>query len=504
MASGSFSMATSNPYISGLIEWSSSSNGSSANSSRVTISVNLKRNNSGYTSYGTMNTYVTCNGAQQSETGLGVTITEHSWLLVYAKVFTVPHNSNGTKVCGVDISGNSDFGCSFSKHVDLTLDTIPRYTSITSFGLASRTGSSLIFNWATADTISKITCKFNGVEKYSSSVNSNSGSFPIDGLLENTTYSNITITVTRKDSGLTTTSSAMSETTTWLPHTSNLALSYRGINSIAINWSSNYVCDAIWIYNGGTQIYSASGLNTTNGTVTLSPSNWSSIEPGTTYSLKINVRRKESQWGQMSGVISVTTLSLPIVNSSTPNTFNIGDNLTVNVSNADNAAYSIILQTYQSSWTTYKTVNVAQGTTSTSLLLTASALYDMCPNSNSLPVRVTCQTTVNSKTYASTYYNITANVTNSNPTFSDFIWETNVGTNINDIISGTTNMITGYGGLRLKFATNSANALNSSSISDLEAKIIFNGSVITTGTIPYSASAFNFDVSTTNITTAGT
>ncbi|MBA4699818.1 MAG: hypothetical protein H2212_10350 [Ruminococcus sp.] len=500
-------IATSNPYIDARIKYWAASNGSTANSSNISVTIEVIRTNEWTgASYGLMNTSVKCNGETKNENNFRVSITNQSWVLIFAKAFTVKHNDNGTKTCDINISSSSDFGLSFSKQISYTLPTIPRYTSIKSFSAVSKTNSSITFNWSTADIISNFTCNFNGAQMYSSNTDTNSGSFTVGGLPENTTYSNITITVTRKDSGLTTTSSPIPPaSTTWTQHTSNLALNSRGINSIALSWSSNYACDSICIYNGGTPIYSADGFNTTNGTVTLSPSNWSSIAPGKTYSLTINVRRKASQWWSMSGTISVTTLALPVVNGSTPNAFNIGNNLTVSVSNAANAAYSLIFQTYQSNWTTYKIVNVAQGTTNTTLSLTASDLYNMCPMSNTLATRVTCQVTVNSVTYPpNEYYYITANVTNSNPTFSDFMWETNVGTNINNIISGTTNMITGYGGLRLKFAANSAAAVNSASVVSLETKILFSGSVITTGTIPYSSSAFNFDISTTNITTAGT
>lgn len=510
MASGSWTFGTSNPYIEGRVEWWATQQGAVNNYSNVRVKVLFHRTNSGYQSWGTLNTRVRLDTAnadtRAKDFSTYVTLTEPgNWVTVCDdSAYRVYHNSDGKKSCYIRVYGDADFGCSFDTSKTVTFDTIPRYTSIINWGPVSSTSSSITFNWTTADAISNIKCKFNDTEKYSASVNSNSGSFTISGLSEKTTYSNITIIVTRKDSGLTTTSSTKFGETTWASHTSTLVLKSRGIDSITLNWSSNYACDAIEISNGGEEIYSVSGLNTTSGTVTLSPSNWSSIKPETAYSLKINVRRKDSQLKQMSGVISVTTLALPVVNSSTPSSFNIGDSLTVGVSNAANAAYTLVFETYQSNWTTYKTVDIAQGTTSTLLSLTASDLYTKCPASNTLLTRVLCQTTVNSMKYPSTEYYITANVTKSNPTFSDFLWETNVGTNINSVISDTTNMITGYGGLRLKFPANSATALNSASVDSLETKILFNSSIITTGTIKYSPSAFNYDVPTTNITNAGT
>jgi microcystin-dependent protein len=511
MASGSWNFGTSNPNIEGRVEWWANQQGAVNNYSNIRVRVLFHRTNSGYQSWGTLNTRVRLDTAnadtRAKDFSTYVTLTEPgNWVTVCDNSsYSVYHNSDGKKSCYIRVYGDADFGCSFDSSKTVNFDTIPRYTSITNWLAASTTNSSITFNWSTADAISNIVCLFNGAQKYSSSVNASSGSFTINGLTESTTYSNITIKVTRKDSGLVTTSSALSAATTWTSHTSNLSLNTRSINSITLNWSSNYACDAIWIYNGNTPIYSASGLNTTNGTVTLSPNNWPSIQPEATYSLKINVRRKASQWGQMSAAISVTTLALPVVNSSTPKSFNIKNkSLTVYVSNAANAEYSLIFQTEQTSWTTFKTINVAKGTASTSIAYAESELYARCPSENSLPTRVTCQVTVNSKTYTSTYYGITAQVTDSNPSFTDFSWETNIDTNINDVISGSQNMIAGYGKLRLKFEADCAAALNYATLKSLEAKILFNGSVITSGTIDYSPSEFIFDVSTANITTAGT
>ena len=49
MASGSWTFGTGNSYIQGWVSWSSSSNGSSANSSNVSVAVYFRRTNYGYT-----------------------------------------------------------------------------------------------------------------------------------------------------------------------------------------------------------------------------------------------------------------------------------------------------------------------------------------------------------------------------------------------------------------------------------------------------------------------
>ena len=65
MASGSFEFGTSNQYIIGRCDWSQQSNGSSANTSNVSISVYFRRTNNYTVSYGTINTGVQCDSQSQ-------------------------------------------------------------------------------------------------------------------------------------------------------------------------------------------------------------------------------------------------------------------------------------------------------------------------------------------------------------------------------------------------------------------------------------------------------
>lgn len=497
------SFGTSNPYIDGQLTWTATSNGSAANSSNVLLAIYLKRNNSGYVSYGTLNSEVYCNGARQDENGLYVTISENNWTLVYAKTFTVSHNNDGTKTCSVSIFGSSDFNFSFSQQFNFTLPNIPRYTAVTAWNVSSVSSNALTFSWSTADNISQIVCQFNGTTKYtSSSLNTNNGSFTISGLSEHTTYSNIKLTVTRKDSGLTTTSGALSATTNYISPTAYLGFSSSTINSLNLTWSSNFACDSIWIYNSGTQVYYANGLNAASGSVTLNPGNWPSISPGSAYSLTVKVKRTASQALTTSSAISVRTLTLPSINANTPTSFNIGSGITVQMSNYDSNESSLAFQAFSGDWVTINTVSVPKGTASKSITPAPASLYTKCINSNTLSTRIACSVTCNGKTYPSYYY-MTANVTNSNPTFSGFSFETNTGTNINSIIGGTTNMLSKVGSLKLQFNANSATGINSATITKLEAKILLNNTVIVSENINYSTSAFSY-LHISSLTTIGT
>ena len=156
MASGSWTFGTGNGYIHGLVNWSSSSNGSSANSSNVSVAVYFRRTNYGYTSYGKVNTYCVINGgSQQNETGFSVSMSDpNKWTLVYAKNWTVGHNSDGSKQINIRVWGNGNFSIgSYDTNKTVTLDKIPRYTSIKTWSVAEVGKTYAKMNWGTADTV---------------------------------------------------------------------------------------------------------------------------------------------------------------------------------------------------------------------------------------------------------------------------------------------------------------------------------------------------------------
>ena len=523
--SGEFEFSTSNQYIKGKVVYRQVQGNSSDNTSTVNVWVYLTRTNTGYKSYGIISTDVSITtdnsslGAptySQSESNFPIpssdAIVNGSWKLVFAKPFSaIPHNNDGSLSITISVSANSNFNLNFSTVKSaIQLTQIPRYATINTWKITSIAPQSITFSWATDSNISNIICYFDDIQKYSSSLNSNSGSFSVSGLSEGTTYNKITIKVTRKDSGLTTTSEDVSGTTTYYLPTSNLSFVSNSINSLHLKWESNYECDAIWLYNGTNIIYSASSLNTVSGDIILTPDNWSSISPGTNYLLSIKVRRKISQGVQTSSILSVSTLDLPSISSTTSKEFNIGDSISVIMDNSNNNSYTLSFQVYRINndesyeWFTIWSENELIGTGNVELSLSANTLYDACVNTNALSCRISCVVSNNSITYPVSYYYLTANVVNSNPIFNGFSWKTNVGTTINSIIGGTQNMITGYGNLILVFDDNCVTPINSATIKYLEAKIIYNNIVITSGNIDYSQYAFDFNVNVKNITNEGT
>ena len=243
MASGSWTFGTKNSYIQGKVNWSSSSNGSSANSSNVSVSVYFRRTTSGYTSYGKVNTYCVINGgSQKNETGFSVSMSNpNTWTLVYAKNWTVGHNSDGSKQINIRVWGNGNFSIgSFDTNKTVTLDKIPRYTSIKTWSVAEVGKTYAKMNWATADTVDWLCTYLNDSKAWTNitaegGLNASSGSFVYVGmdpsggtsipsvstLKPNTKYK-IKLWVRRKDSKLGTYSSNIEFTTKSVASISNL------------------------------------------------------------------------------------------------------------------------------------------------------------------------------------------------------------------------------------------------------------------------------------------
>lgn len=261
MASGSWTFGTRNSYIQGKVNWSSSSNGSSANSSNISVSVYFRRTNSGYTSYGKVNTYCVINGgSQKNETGFSVSMSNpNTWTLVYAKNWTVGHNSDGSKQINIRVWGNGNFSIgSYDTNRTVTLDKIPRYTSIRTWSVAEVGKTYAKMNWGTADTVDWLRVYLNDSSQWTDnpgSVNGTSGSFVYTGaassdasipsvstLKPGTTYK-LKCWVKRKDSQLSTTSSNVEFTTSPVAMISNLSdgFSYNIGDNLTINFSNSSV-----------------------------------------------------------------------------------------------------------------------------------------------------------------------------------------------------------------------------------------------------------------------
>ena len=222
MASGTITFSTTREVLEGRINWSSSSNGSSANSSNVWGELQVRRND-GYTTTGTWTGAMNIGGQEQSfsvHTSVG-----SSWVTMLS--FTknnVAHNDNGTGTCwisgycngpnGTSMAGESTYGSQ-----TVTLDTIARKLSITQFSIQTRQINKVVVKWAVSNprnlteySLNNGTWTGSGTNGESVAKDQKSGTFNIPNLSPNTTYK-LKIRCRRSDSGLYTESNTISFTT---------------------------------------------------------------------------------------------------------------------------------------------------------------------------------------------------------------------------------------------------------------------------------------------------
>lgn len=137
MATATINGSTGNEYIDSKIVWSSTAN-NTANTSTVTASLYYRRNNTGYTTYGTGSFSITIAGNTTSVTKY-LTI-ETDWVLAMSATETINHNNDGSKSITISATGSipdtslTSTSCSGTAK----LDTIPRASSIDSLTCSTK------------------------------------------------------------------------------------------------------------------------------------------------------------------------------------------------------------------------------------------------------------------------------------------------------------------------------------------------------------------------------
>lgn len=223
MASGTISLGTQG-YLTGRITWSSTSNGSTANSSNVTVNIQAKRTNE-YTTTGTWTGNVKI--STTNKTFSEYKSITNSWVTLATNTVTVKHNDSGTGACTISgtingPSGTSMAGTTLSGSQTVTLDTIPRYATV-SQSLSSKTETAASIKWTSDSIIDYIWYSTNNGSSWTgiNVADGKSGTYTISGLSANTTYQ-IKTRVRRKDSQLTTDSSALGVTTYNYPYCTSM------------------------------------------------------------------------------------------------------------------------------------------------------------------------------------------------------------------------------------------------------------------------------------------
>ena len=226
MASGTISGGTYNSIYSYYMTWSSVSNGSSANTSNVTLNWIYKKNasdpygayNTGGSSKVTLTINGTSSGAMRADFDLRSASTGTAATIATFTLNNIPHNSDGT--CTINVSGSHVPGNSWStktiSSTSITLDTIPRYPTANAWIVSgSVTESSANVGWSSDSTIKQVYYSKDGGSNWiqvTSNANASSGTISGISLSVNSTTS-IIVRLYRSDSGLYKDSSSFNITT---------------------------------------------------------------------------------------------------------------------------------------------------------------------------------------------------------------------------------------------------------------------------------------------------
>lgn len=276
MASGSWNFNTSNQYITGRVRWSSQSNGSNANSSNVTAYLDyMKSSSSTAATYGTFNGSISINGSAGGISQYITLYANNSWVNVGSRTVTVGHDNDGSKSTSIAASGGisgTSFGSSSTSN-GVALDKIPRYANITIWKNTSVTQTSATFQWSADAACSAVHYMIGNGPWIGTSGNT----FTIPSLAPNTSYS-VKIKVQRMDSGLETTSNAITVKTQPIASISNANLEFeigKNLTFTLIDYNLNasslifdVECDDNTWTSGLLSI--ASGINVQNVTLPLS------------------------------------------------------------------------------------------------------------------------------------------------------------------------------------------------------------------------------------------
>ena len=223
MASGTINL-TQSGTLQGYISWTSTSNGSAANTSNVTAKLYIRKDPTTTTepTYGHWTFRLTVNGSNYGATSWYGSVGQSYVNIASYTLNNVAHNADGSK--SITISGNctgpsgtSMSGYTASGSGTAVLDKIPRYATVTQSN-TEKTETTITIKWTSDSTIDYVWYKIgSGSWTAVGSTNASSGTYTISGRAANTAYT-IYTRVRRKDSQLTTDSSALSVTTYAYPY----------------------------------------------------------------------------------------------------------------------------------------------------------------------------------------------------------------------------------------------------------------------------------------------
>lgn len=216
------STANSRPY--GILTVTETATSTANNTSTLSIKLVLKRP-SAISSSASKSANCTINGTKYTWSG---SIGGSGDLTLINKTQTVPHNNDGKKTINIAASIALNITWSgvslgtISNSGTMTLTAIPRYATVAQ-SLNNRTETTAVMSWSSNATVDYIWYSTNNGSSWAgiNVADGTSGTYTISGLSANTTYQ-VKTRVRRKDSQLTTDSSALSVTTYAYPYANSM------------------------------------------------------------------------------------------------------------------------------------------------------------------------------------------------------------------------------------------------------------------------------------------
>ena len=223
MASGTINL-TQSGTMQGYISWTSASNGSAANTSNVTAKLYIRKDPTTTTepTYGHWTFRLTINGSTYGTTTWYGSVGQSYVNIASYTLNNVAHNADGSKSITISGSCTGPSGTTMSGYTasgsgTAVLDKIPRYATVTQSN-TEKTETTITIRWTSDSTIDYVWYKIgSGSWTAVGSTNASSGTYTISGRAADTAYT-IYTRVRRKDSQLTTDSSALSVTTYAYPY----------------------------------------------------------------------------------------------------------------------------------------------------------------------------------------------------------------------------------------------------------------------------------------------
>lgn len=229
----------------------------------------------------------------------------------------------------------------------------------------------------------------------------------------------------------------------------------RGLNTIGASLSVTNSGNAN-IVDRYIDLFTDSGCTNKVGTITGASGTFTGLQPNKTYYARSNASN-----GTYRGYSSVQTVSTyDIAKLTEAPDVNIGSAHTIKWTNPSGAATSLKL--CKTDGTLVYNVGTVTGT-SKSVTPTASNIYSLIPNDNSIKLRYVLTTTANGTSHTNTK-DCTFKVTNSNPTFSDFTYQDTDSKTI--VLTGNNQIIiNNYSNVKVTISTsNKAVAKNSATM----------------------------------------